>query len=303
MWHYGRAGRTVGPMEWTELVERAQRGEFGPDDLVWQPEFGPEWRRAGSIEGLFPALPNRCATGTGGLTPNHELTRRARRALAGHWAPAVGGTLLVIVLGMAIQALAALTDMAVPPVGTAAALALLPPLTVGLMRFFLLRNRGAAAEVAEVFRGFRSWWPAVVAALLVQLFMMLWALAVFLPVGLAAIAVAGGLRAPARPEGPIARVLALGAVAAVVALIAVALRYTMTFFAIADDPACGPIEAIRRSVRLMRGHKWKYLWFTARFIGWAILASLPCGLGWLWLFPYFWTASAAFYEDLKRPDD
>ena len=56
-WHYARNGTRFGPLPRAELAALATRGEVGPDDLVWHPDFGPEWRPARTVDGLKFSTP------------------------------------------------------------------------------------------------------------------------------------------------------------------------------------------------------------------------------------------------------
>ena len=53
MWYYAVDGVRHGPVPFAELREAAKSGALRPLDLVWQPEFGPEWRNAGQVRELF----------------------------------------------------------------------------------------------------------------------------------------------------------------------------------------------------------------------------------------------------------
>ena len=60
------------------------------------------------------------------------------------------------------------------------------------------------------------------------------------------------------------------------------------------------MDAINQSKEMMNGHKSKLFLLWLSFIGWAILASIPFGIGFLWLTPYIQTSMANFYDDLKN---
>jgi uncharacterized membrane protein len=304
MWHFARNGKTQGPMEKLELVERAHRGDFGPDDLVWHPDFGSEWRAARTVEGLFvlPDEPVGAAAGTGGMTENRDLTRRAREALAGHWGLAIGFTILLQMVMFAIVMMASLLELVIPLASTIVQLAIAAPLSVGGLIFSLALSRGREAGLGMMFSGFRSWWPAVGANLMMVLLIVAWVLLVMLPFGIVAAVMVATHNF--RPDAPLTIALVAGAgLTYVVTIFVLSFRYAMTFFAIADDPSCGPVEAIRRSVRLMYGHKAKLFFLSLRFIGWMFLGLLTCCIGYLWLMPYMAVSMAAFYDDLKRPGD
>ena len=54
VWYYAKGGERRGPMPWSEFRDAARAGAFGPDDLVWTPGYGAEWRRASTLDALFP---------------------------------------------------------------------------------------------------------------------------------------------------------------------------------------------------------------------------------------------------------
>lgn len=60
-WYYAVDGVRSGPVSFEELRGLASAGALKELDLVWQPEFGPEWRNAGQVRELFeaalPSLP------------------------------------------------------------------------------------------------------------------------------------------------------------------------------------------------------------------------------------------------------
>ncbi|HFK1456953.1 TPA: DUF975 family protein [Bacillus cereus] len=76
--------------------------------------------------------------------------------------------------------------------------------------------------------------------------------------------------------------------------------YSMTYFIINDHPEYSLNEAITESRRMMDGHKMEYFILCLSFIGWFILSCITLGIGFLWLIPYFYTTSAAFYEEIAE---
>ena len=52
-WYYAIGGVRHGPVTFDELLGLVRDGSVKADDLVWQPEFGPEWRNAGQVGTLF----------------------------------------------------------------------------------------------------------------------------------------------------------------------------------------------------------------------------------------------------------
>lgn len=60
----------------------------------------------------------------------------------------------------------------------------------------------------------------------------------------------------------------------------------------------GATDAITASRELMRGHKFDYFVLQLSFLGWALLATLTLGIGYLWLMPYMAATNAAFYRSI-----
>ena len=78
-----------------------------------------------------------------------------------------------------------------------------------------------------------------------------------------------------------------------------ALMFAQTEYILKDDPQISAADAMRKSAEMMRGHKMDLFWLMLSFIGWAILACLTLGLGFIFLVPYFHSTMAHYYEDLK----
>jgi hypothetical protein len=55
-WYYAVEGVRHGPVSFEELRRLAHSGGLKELDLVWQPDFGPEWRNAGQVRELFEAV-------------------------------------------------------------------------------------------------------------------------------------------------------------------------------------------------------------------------------------------------------
>jgi len=138
------------------------------------------------------------------------------------------------------------------------------PLALGMALFWLSISRNKDAQLEQLFHGFRGFGRSLAAYLLVFLFTFLWSLLLFIP----------------------------GIVAG--------LRYSQTFFILADDESIGAKAAIDKSKKIMYGYKWKYFCLQWRFIGWILLSILTLGIGLLWLIPYIQVTSAKFYDSLRE---
>ena len=77
------------------------------------------------------------------------------------------------------------------------------------------------------------------------------------------------------------------------------LSYAMTPFLLEEHPEMTASEAIKASQKLMDGHKMDLFILGLSFFGWALLACLTMGIGFLFLDPYVHAARAAFYRSIS----
>lgn len=81
-----------------------------------------------------------------------------------------------------------------------------------------------------------------------------------------------------------------------------AYSYSMTPYIVKDMVASGKqvsaTYGINASKELMKGHKMALFIFDLSFLGWNILAAITCGIGYLWVTPYYQTAKANFYRHI-----
>lgn len=72
--------------------------------------------------------------------------------------------------------------------------------------------------------------------------------------------------------------------------------YQLAYLVAIDDPDLTAKEAVENSKQLMTGKRGKLFGLQLSFIGWAILAALSFGIGFLWLIPYMQFSIIAFYK-------
>lgn len=137
------------------------------------------------------------------------------------------------------------------------------PMELGLVSYFLLLKRDKSAKMEDLFTGFREFESALILYIVRTVFIILWSLLFIVP----------------------------GIVAA--------LRYSMAFYILYDNPDLTGMEALNQSKEMMEGRKGKLFGLYLSFIGWAILCLFTLGIGYLWLIPYIKASEANFYEDLK----
>lgn len=100
--------------------------------------------------------------------------------------------------------------------------------------------------------------------------------------------------------------------------------YSQAYYILLDNPELSPLECIRRSKLMMRGHKWDLFVLQLSFLGWIILFSipgsllamlLPSGTGSIllstvvsvlcsvWITPYQQCSHVGFYDSIRQEND
>ena len=137
------------------------------------------------------------------------------------------------------------------------------PVALGVAGYFvkLMRNEGPVIE--DFFGGFKFFIKAFVLNFLIIFFTLLWSLLLIIP----------------------------GIIAA--------LRYSMAYYIMSDNPQLSAFEALTQSKLMMFGYKWELFRLWLSYLGWFLLGVLTLGIAFLWVGPYYNTAMANFYQDLK----
>lgn len=137
------------------------------------------------------------------------------------------------------------------------------PIYYGVAQYFLKLARREPAEFSDMFTGFSLFKTNFIMHLLMWIFTILWSLLLIVP----------------------------GIIAAI--------KYTMAYYIVNDNPGIGAMEAINMSKEMMDGHKMRFFEMWLGFLGWFILGMVTFGLGMIYAIPYYRAAKANFYLDLK----
>lgn len=73
---------------------------------------------------------------------------------------------------------------------------------------------------------------------------------------------------------------------------------TLTYYVLADENV-GGIEALKRSMQLMKGNIGKYILLQLSFLPWYFLCLFTMGIGMIFLMPYIQMTDIMFYRDIK----
>lgn len=147
------------------------------------------------------------------------------------------------------------------------------PIAIGL--YFLMINifMGVPCDVGTMFsKAFEDFGRKLGGYLWMTLFLFLWSLLLF------AFIVPG-----------------------VVMLIIKGYAYSMTCYILSDCPNVKAQDALKLSMRMMKGHKWQFFVFQLSFLGWQLLNALTMGiLGIFWVLPYQHISMAGWYLELRE---
>lgn len=78
------------------------------------------------------------------------------------------------------------------------------------------------------------------------------------------------------------------------------ISYSQMFFLMAEDKKLDAAEAQKKSMKIMKGHKWDYFVLQLSFILWYLLCGITLGLAYIYVGPYVEAAKAEFYRKLKK---
>lgn len=76
--------------------------------------------------------------------------------------------------------------------------------------------------------------------------------------------------------------------------------YSMMYYIVAEHKEVSIPKALRISMIITKGHKWDLFLLDLSFLGWAILASIPAGLGFVVLTPYMTMTEVNTYHALLQ---
>lgn len=128
------------------------------------------------------------------------------------------------------------------------------------------REQGAYADLAYLIQGWRFGLKIVVLSFVINLFVSLWSLLLFVP---------GVIKA---------------------------ISYSQAIMIMLENPDMDIMTAIRESQKMMDGHKMEYFVLDLSFIPWLLLVAVTFGIASLWVSPYMQITMVNYYNVLKNPN-
>lgn len=143
--------------------------------------------------------------------------------------------------------------------------------TLGLTIFFLALFRKQHVVVTDIFLGFERFGKSLGLLMFQMLFIILWSL-----IGMAVILLGCVVMAFTFTGGIL--LVIIGMIVSMIFATIAEIKYSQSFYILADDPEKGIRQCVDESKIMMKGNKSKYFWMTISFIGWYILSCIPMGI-------------------------
>lgn len=178
------------------------------------------------------------------------------------------------------------------------------PVTLGYVKFNLGLVDNGNPQFNDIFSQFDRFGAGFLVNFLRNLYVGLWTLAFVLP-GVIVSVLFGVVAGLVLGEEVIAAAVVIILLAALIpALIFVTVKqysYAMAPYILYENPSMSANDAIKQSIQLMKGNKWRLFCLCFSFIGWLLLSIFfTCGIGMFWVKPYQEAAFAAFYREIAR---
>ena len=128
------------------------------------------------------------------------------------------------------------------------------------------REQGTYADLAYLIQDWRFGLKLVVLSFVINLFISLWSLLLFVP---------GMIKA---------------------------ISYSQAIMIMLENPNMDIMTSIKESQRMMNGHKMEYFILDLSFILWILLVTVTFGIASLWVSPYMQITMVNYYNTLKNPN-
>ncbi len=176
------------------------------------------------------------------------------------------------------------------------------PISLGYVKFNLNLADGKQADFMDLFSQFHRYGEGFLVQFLRFLYIALWPLVFAIPgaVVAAMVLIALGNKLRTANYFVVICVLLICMLPCVVFCVMKACSYAMAPYILYENPGMGANAAIKKSMELMNGNRWRLFCLTFSFIGWSLLSIFTLFIGLLWVKPYQEAAYAAFYREIYR---
>lgn len=189
------------------------------------------------------------------------MTRAELKSMAKEQMHSKLGMLIVIILLIGVVTFAI---SLIPVLGAIIAFIITPAFSLSLCMVYLRVAKKEEIQISDAFKGLNKTGRALWLNILIGLFTFLWSLLLVIP---------GIIKS---------------------------YSYSMAYYVLADNPELTARQALARSKKIMKGHKFEFFVLQLSFFWWYLLVGITCGIAALYVAPYMSTTVTNFYNSIKE---
>ena len=194
------------------------------------------------------------------------LKRNAKDQLRGKWGLAIAAFVVSGLICCIISCIGSIAESeAIVLIGYIVALIISGPICYGLCTFILNIVSGKDASISDIFAGFNG-------KVIIKSFIIMILTSIAITIGYIILIIPG---------------------------IILSIMFSQSFFILVDNNDLSAIDCMKLSCEMMKGNKMYFFVMILSFLGWYILGAVTCGIGFLWIAPYYNITLGNFYEELK----
>ena len=232
-----------------------------------------------------------------------DFGTEARRRLSKKWGKAVCITLAYIVIFFVISFIEGLFPDSMKTIFSIINLVIEVPLAFGLIIAFLKLYNDEEVKAFDFltlgFSNFAKSWKISLQILVKMIIPVILVIISYVLIAFGAVGTVGASLYSSSATAGFRVLTIIGFILLIVSTIWATIKsyyYLLAYFVAFDNSDLTAKEAVEKSKELMTGKRGKLFCLQLSFIGWAILAAIPLGIGFLWLAPYVQMATIAFYK-------
>ena len=232
-----------------------------------------------------------------------DFRTEARKKLQGKWGKAVCIFLAYSVIFFLLGFIEGLFPDSMEPIFSIISLVIEVPLAFGFIFAFVKlyndENVKSFDFLSLGFSNFAKSWKISLQILLKMLVPVILVIVSYVLIGFGAVGTVGASLYSSSATAGFGALTIIGFILLIVSTIWATTKsyyYQLAYFIAFDNSDLTAKEVVEKSKELMTGKRGKLFCLQLSFIGWAILAVIPLGIGFLWLAPYVQMATIAFYK-------
>ena len=215
------------------------------------------------------------------------IKNEAKRLLQGRWANAVGAVFIFFVLAEIVNYISYI----IPILGIIIGIAIISYFSLSFNKYCVKVSENIGRiKYSECFLDASTFFKTIGAELLVGLALII----PFIIISIILIVISPEL------EGIFFILFLIVIILTCIFTVYISLSFFPLAFIFIEEKEIGIIEGIKKSMNISKGVKWEYFVFLLSFIGWYLLAIITCGIGLLWLTPYYMLSTYLFYKEAKK---